>query len=136
MTIFFTLYEDLLVGIAAGMLLKIIIHVFHGAPISSFFKAPTQVSFEGNEYLVEINKAAVFTNYLGIKRKLDEIPSGFNVTIDLQVTRLVDHSVMENLHHFQHGYEHDGGKVTIIGLEDTSLFLHIHWLLEKGKRSF
>jgi MFS superfamily sulfate permease-like transporter len=115
-TIFFTLFEDLLVGIAAGVVLKMVIHLINGTPISSFFKAPTEVSFEGNEYLVEIDKSAIFTNYLGIKRKLDAIPPSFNVTIDLKNTKLVDHSVMENLHNFQHDYENNGGKVTIIGL--------------------
>lgn len=118
-TIFFTMYEDLLVGIAAGIVLKMIIHLINGTPISSFFKAPTVVSFEGDQYLVEINKAAVFTNFLGIKRKLEEIPSGFNITIDLKNTKLVDHSVMESLHHFQHDYENvDNGTVKIIGLEN------------------
>ena len=32
-TIFFTMYEDLLVGIAAGIVLKMIIHVINGTPI-------------------------------------------------------------------------------------------------------
>lgn len=118
-TIFFTLFEDLLVGIAAGIILKMIIHLFNGTPLSSFFKAPTLVSFEGNNYLVEIDKAAIFTNYLGVKRKLEAIPPGFNVTIDLKKTKLVDHSVMENLEHFKHDYEsNDNSLVTIIGLEN------------------
>lgn len=117
-TIFFTIFEDLLIGIGAGILLKVIIHLINGTPISSFFKAPTIVSFEGNNYLIEINKAAIFSNFLGIKRKLEEIPAGFNVTIDLKGTKLVDHSVMENLHLFQHEYEDNGGTVKIIGLEN------------------
>ena len=118
-TIFFTLFEDLLVGIAAGIVLKMIIHLINGTPISSFFKAPTEVSFEGNEYYVRISKAAIFTNFLGIKRKLEEIPSGFNITIDLGETKLVDHSVMENLEHFKHDYEaYDNSSVKIVGLEN------------------
>ena len=117
-TIFFTLFEDLLVGIAAGIVLKVVMHVLNGTPISSFFKAPTLVSFTGNRYLVEIDKAAIFSNYLGIKRKLEEIPVGFDVTIDLKNTKLVDHSVMENLHHFQIDYEREGGTVHIVGLEN------------------
>jgi len=117
-TIFFTMFEDLLVGIAAGIVLKMIIHIVNGTPVSSFFKAPTVVSFEGNEYLVEIDKAAVFTNYLGVKRKLEEIPTGFNVTINLKKTKFVDHSVMESLHLFKNEYESvDGGTVKIKGLE-------------------
>jgi MFS superfamily sulfate permease-like transporter len=117
-TIVFTIFEDLLIGIAAGILLKMILHVINGTPISSFFKAPTVVSFDKNDYFVEIDKAAIFSNFLGIKRKLEEIPAGFNVTIDLKNTKLVDHSVMENLHHFQHEYEEKGGHVKIIGLEN------------------
>ncbi len=117
-TITFTLVEDLLVGIAAGVVLKMILHLINGTPISSFFKAPTQVSFNNNQYLIEIDKAAIFSNYLGIKRKLEEIPAGFQVTIDLKNTKLVDHSVMENLHHFEHEYTENGGTVQIIGLEN------------------
>lgn len=131
-TIFFTLFEDLLVGIAAGIILKIIIHVVNGAPISSLFKAPTSVSFEGNKYLVEIDKAAVFTNYLGIKSKLDAIPAGFDVTIDMKGTKLVDHSVMENLHHFEHDYVANGGTVSIIGL-DTHKAVSDHPLAARKK---
>lgn len=116
-TIVFTLVEDLLVGIAAGVVLKMILHLAMGTPISSFFKAPTQVSFNDNHYLVEIDKAAIFSNYLGIKRKLEEIPAGFQVTIDMKNTKLVDHSVMENLHRFQQDYEDNGGTVKLIGLE-------------------
>lgn len=116
-TIFFTLFEDLLVGIAAGILLKVNFHLVNGVPISSFFKAPTLVSFSGNRYLVEVDKAAIFSNYLGIKRKLEEIPPGFEIIIDLKKTKLVDHSVMENLHYFQIDYERLGGTVKIIGLE-------------------
>ncbi|WP_259014791.1 SulP family inorganic anion transporter [Emticicia fluvialis] len=120
-TIFFTLFEDLLVGIAAGIAVEIINHIISGgAPVRSLFKAPVQVSFTEDTYVVEIDKSAVFTNYLGIKSKLDAIPPGFKVFIDLKNTQLIDHSVMENLEHFQHDYENlgDGGSVEIIGIAD------------------
>jgi MFS superfamily sulfate permease-like transporter len=124
-TIIVTLAEDLLLGIAAGMLLKIIFHLINGAPLKALFRAPTLISFEGDNYLVEIDKAAIFTNYIRIKSRLESIPPGFNVTIDLKNTRLTDHSVMENLEHFKHDYESTGGKVTIVGLEDhTPLSQH------------
>lgn len=116
-TIIFTLYQDLLVGIAAGIAVKMTIHLFNGTPITSFFKAPTKVSFSGNKYLVEIDKSAIFSNYLGIKRKLDSIPIGFDVTIDLSKTQLVDDSVMENLYNFEEEFKSTGGTVSIIGLD-------------------
>ncbi|MEN9386099.1 MAG: hypothetical protein RLZZ185_840 [Bacteroidota bacterium] len=116
-TIVFTLMEDLLVGIAAGIVTEIIINIYNGKPLRVIFSTPTEVSFTDDTYLVEISNAAVFSNYLGIKRKLEAIPSEFNVIIDLSKTTLVDHSVMENLEHFKHDYEQDGGTVTIIGLD-------------------
>ncbi len=116
-TVIFTLATDLLVGIAAGILTEIIINVLHGKPLSVIFKAPTEVSFTEDKYLIKISKAAVFTNFLGIKRKLEAIPPGFDVEIDLENTLVVDHSVMENLHHFQHDYEANGGRVVIVGLD-------------------
>ena len=117
-TIFFTLYEDLLVGIMVGMLLKILLHLYHGAPLMSIFKAPTIVSFNDKNYLVEIDKAAVFSNYLGIQSKLAAIPTGMNITIDLKNTKLVDHSVMKNLKEYKTKYELADGTVNIIGLDN------------------
>jgi MFS superfamily sulfate permease-like transporter len=119
-TIVFTLVHDLLVGIAAGIFMEIIINLLNGKPLKSIFKAPTEVSFTDTEYLVEISDAAVFSNFLGIKRKLEAIPPSFNVTIDLSKTHLVDHSVMENFEHFKQEYEQQGGKVKIIGLDNHS----------------
>lgn len=117
-TIFMTLSTDLLVGIAAGMFTEIIINILNGKPLSVIFKTPTEVSFTEDKYSVKISKAAVFTNFMGIKRKLEAIPPGFGVEINLENTLLVDHSVMENLHHFKHDYEAAGGKVSIVGLEE------------------
>jgi len=96
----------------------LIFSLIHGAPLSSFFKAPTLVSFEGDKYLVVIDKAARFTNLLGINSKLAAIPLGFDVTIDLSRTKLVDHAVMESLRHFVHDYEAGDGTAKIVGLEE------------------
>lgn len=117
-TIFFTLFEDLLVGIAAGMLVEIIIHLFNGAPLANLFKSPVEVSFVDDQYLIQIDKSALFTNYLGLKAKLDAIPIEMHVTIDFSKTTLVDHSVMENIEHFVSDYSKSKGTVEITGLED------------------
>lgn len=132
-TIFFTLFEDLLVGIAAGIILEIIIYIFSGASLSSIFKAPTQVSFEGNNYLIEIDKSALFTNYLGIKRKLEQVPPGFNLSIDLMNTKIVDYSVMKNLYLFKDDYERTGGHVSIVGIDDHQPFSNDKLAVRKKK---
>lgn len=117
-TVIVTLAEDLLLGIGAGVLLKIIIHLANGAPISSLFKAPSSISFNENEYIVTIEKAALFSNFLGLKSRIQAIPYGKTVTIDLNNTKLIDHSVMESLYEFKMDYEANHGIVNIIGLEN------------------
>ncbi len=117
-TIFFTLFEDLLIGIAAGILLKLIFHLGRGASLKSLFKANADVIINDNDCDIYINDAALFSNYLGIKKKLDSIPDGLNVKVDLTNTKLVDHSVMESLNHFKHDYEIRGGTFNIFGLDE------------------
>ncbi len=125
-TIFFTLFEDLLVGIAAGILVKILIHLYNGASLKSLFSSQASVSFDGGTYLVEVEESALFSNFLGLKSRLEAIPAGMKVVIDFSKTRLVDHSVLENLSFFEKRYTGQGGKLEIIGLENhTPLSNHV-----------
>lgn len=117
-TIIVTLIEDLLLGILAGMILKIISHLANGMPFNSIFKTPVQVSFNENHYLITVEKSAMFTNWLGIKNKLDTIPKCMQVSIDLSNTKLVDHSVMEYLHRFKADDVKYGGSVSIVGIHN------------------
>lgn len=119
-TIFFTLFEDLLIGIAAGMLLKAMIHIFRGASLKSLFRAGVTVDETDDEVSVHFGDAAIFTNYLGIKEALDKIPAGKKVQFEFAKTVVIDHSVLENLHHFEADYTRAGGKVEFIGLEELT----------------
>lgn len=133
-TILVTLTVDLLAGIAAGIITEILVNLFNGKQLSALFKAPTEVSFTQDAYLVEISDAAVFSNFLGIKRKLEAIPPSFPVTIDLSKTKLVDHSVMENLEQFKHDYEREGGTVKIVGLQEHEAVSDHKSAAQKRKR--
>jgi MFS superfamily sulfate permease-like transporter len=116
-TIFFTLFEDLLVGIAAGIVLKLIIHLFNGAKFKSLFKATIRVVDEEFGPRLIIEQCAVFSNWLGLKKILDALPQKEIVSIDFSELKLVDHSVIENLHLFKDDYESLGGKVQFYGLD-------------------
>lgn len=116
-TILLTLFQDLLAGISAGILLKIVFHVFNGAPLKSLFSVAASVSFNQKNYLIEVEEVAAFTNFLGIKSRLKAIPAGMNITIDFSKSVFVDHSVMENIDAFCNDYRLRGGTIQIIGLE-------------------
>jgi len=118
-TIIFTLATDLLVGIAAGILVKIIIHLINGVPFKSLFKPFLNVEIIDNEhYVIDVEHSAIFSNYIGLKKQLDAMPRNKQITIDFTNAKLVDHSVMENIHDMADKYNQDGGNFIIKGLHN------------------
>ena len=116
-TIVATLATDLLIGVGVGILLKIIIELSAGVPLRHVFKPKADLVFEDNQYTLRIRKAATFSNYLSLKKLLDKVPGGSQLNIYLEDMKYIDHTVLENLHHFQTDFEHAGGHLKLIGLE-------------------
>jgi MFS superfamily sulfate permease-like transporter len=118
-TIIATLAADLLIGIGVGIALKIAFHLRHGCPLGGLFRADVEVVPEGDRLAVVIVKrAAVFTNWLGLRAKILAAAEGRDeVVIDLSRTRFVDHSVMEKLHQLQEEFAHAGKRLSLLGLE-------------------
>ncbi len=116
-TIIVTLAEDLLVGIAAGIALKIIFHLVAGVPVKNLFQTGFDIERTEHETIFKSRTCAVFSNYMGFKRQIENVPSGGKITVDFSEAKVVDHTFMEQLSHFKHDYESEGGKVKLIGLE-------------------
>lgn len=116
-TIVITLAEDLLLGIAAGILVKFIFHLWNGAPLKTLFKAQYKIHRSGNETVVEMGGSAVFSNLIEYKKMLTALPGGSKVSIDLSKTLLVDHSFSAFIDHFVKEYNGRGGEMRLVGLE-------------------
>src|SRR5262249_50734321 len=117
-TIVATLATDLLIGVTIGIITKFLLHIYHGVPVSSLFKAPVTVEQKDAQYLVSVGDAAIFSNYISIKSKLDKIPKDKIITIDLSGTKLVDHTVMDRLHQYAEDRKRAGGELVLVGLDD------------------
>lgn len=119
-TIVVTLATDLLIGIAAGIGLKFVSHLWHGAPILGMFKADIDVVHEGDATsVVVVKNAAVFSNWLGLRAAIVRAADDRDtVVLDLSRTRLVDHSTMEKLHELETEFDERGKSLTLIGLDD------------------
>jgi MFS superfamily sulfate permease-like transporter len=109
----------LLIGIAAGIIVKIIIHLVNGVPLKSIFKPFLTIITEDDEnYLIDVEHSAIFSNYIGLKKQLDALPRGKKITVDFTKSSLVDHTVMEHIHEMEEKYNHEGGTFIIIGLNN------------------
>lgn len=120
LTIVVTLLEDLLLGIAAGILLKFIFHLFNGATFSSLFKPKFTQQIDGNKILIKVNESAIFSNLIGYKNVLNKLPKDASITMDFSNSKLVDHSFMHFIHHFEIEFNLNGGQFKIVGLDEHS----------------
>tara|TARA_R110002049_G_scaffold2750_4_gene21907 strand:+ start:50769 stop:52751 length:1983 start_codon:yes stop_codon:yes gene_type:complete len=119
-TLVVVLATDLLIGVAAGIGLKMLIHVANGVPLRSLFKPYIEVQ-EVDEHTSRIvaHESAVFSNWIPFRRQIEQI--GFiqkrNLIIDVSETQLVDHTVMEKLDEMQRDFEQEGLTFQVQGLD-------------------
>lgn len=117
-TIVVTVATDLLVGVFVGILVKIILHWTGGMPIRNIFRPQIDTFQQGDALVLKVGHAAVFSNYLTIKRHLTTIPTSTKkVIVDLSTTRIVDHTVMEKLHELEGEWGRAGRQLIVTGLE-------------------
>jgi MFS superfamily sulfate permease-like transporter len=119
-TLIVTLATDLLIGVAAGIGMKFLIHLINGVPIKSFFKAYLDIEPVSDDTVkIRASESAVFSNWIPFKRQIEYIGlvQRKNLVIDLSDAKLIDHTVMEKLHETQSDMRAEGLKFEIIGLE-------------------
>ena len=122
-TVVATLATDLLIGIGVGIATEFVLHLYHGLPLRTAFRPDADVELsDGGSYVVVVRRAAVFSNWLGLKKVLDALDSERDVVVDLAATRLVDHTVMEKLHERERGYAARGRRFEVAGLHDHRPF--------------
>lgn len=119
-TLVVTLATDLLVGVAAGIGMKFLIHLANGVPIKSFFKAYLDIEpISEDTVKIRASESAVFSNWIPFKRQIEHIGlvQRKNLVIDVSDAKLIDHTVMEKLHETQADMLAEGLNFQIIGLE-------------------
>lgn len=98
-TFLVTLSTDLLVGVAAGLTLKLALHMWRGASPLGMLRSPVAVDRRGDALWVTVAGPAVFTNLLQVKRVLGSLdPDVREVVLDLTEADLVDHTFLEKVH--------------------------------------
>lgn len=118
-TLMVTLATDLLIGIGAGIAAKIIMHIARGAPIRALFRAKVEVDADTNPAatIVKVHDAAIFSNWLALKKLLTGLDRERDVIVDLSSTRLVDHTVMTKFEELRGDIEANGHQLRLIGLD-------------------
>lgn len=117
-TIIGVLATDLLIGVSIGILTKFAIHILRGVQLNNLFKIHFVIERKSpDSFEVVIVGAAIFSNFMSLKMALANLEQGKTVVFQLNNTYMLDHTVMEFFHDFQHDYELLGGKCMFRGME-------------------
>lgn len=116
-TIIGVLATDLLMGIVIGIIVKALIHLINGAPPLSLFRLRAAVGDGPAGPTVSVRDSAVFSTWIGLRKRLVSLQGEPAVTLDLSATRLVDHTVMERLSEVAAEFEESGSRLEVRGLE-------------------
>jgi MFS superfamily sulfate permease-like transporter len=126
-TIVSVLATDLLIGVAIGIIVKLLLHFGRGLKPGNLFSMAYHVKqTEANTYHIKVSGSAVFSNIISLKSLLAEFPTQKKVYFDLSEADLIDHTVMEFIHHFSEEYKHGGGQCEIVGLDDHHAYSNHH----------
>ncbi len=122
-TLVFTLYTNLILGVFFGILATFLIHVIINKNLFLFTRnvlKPNVLMYEeeatGN-YYISVKNFCSFLNINKLKNKLNQIPLEKHVIIDFSLCRFVDHTVMEELSDYNENIKRQGGSLEIIGLD-------------------
>jgi MFS superfamily sulfate permease-like transporter len=137
-TIIVTLMTDLLIGIGTGIIAKLFVQYLNGVPFKAFFKSFYKIDQDAaGNYTIKIEHSAVFSNYMGLKKKLESLDNGKKIIIDFSDALFVDHSVMSHLSDFRERYVALGGEIEFVGFEEHYAFSpHPHATLKKIKHRY
>lgn len=97
-TLLVTLATDLLVGVGAGLALKILLHWLRGVPPWKLIRTTVDRSETSQELRLRLQGAAGFPSLLKVRDQLVGVGTGVErVVIDLSDVRLVDHTFLRGV---------------------------------------
>ncbi|TNE84547.1 MAG: SulP family inorganic anion transporter [Deltaproteobacteria bacterium] len=115
-TFLVTLATDLLVGVAAGLVLKLALHVARGASPVAMLKSPVEIAREAERLRIVVHGPAVFTNLLSVRRALHDVDESVTVVeLDVSDATIVDHTFLEKVHLAADEWPH--AKLEVVGLD-------------------
>lgn len=109
---------DLLVGVALGIVTKVLIELALGARVRDLLSLRVETRRDGETVRLLLQSSATFTNYLGLESRIRAAAAGATaVVVDLAAAPLVDHTTLERLHDLGAELREEGKSLQLVGLE-------------------
>jgi len=124
-TIIGVLATDLLIGVAIGIVAKILVELVNGVRFADFLRMPvTLQTVSDDKVLIHLQGSAVFSNWIMLKMKLDKLNNYKEVVVVCTSCYLIDHTVMARLLEMQKDLAVQERSLTWIGLDTMRKLSH------------
>jgi MFS superfamily sulfate permease-like transporter len=117
-TVVVTLSTDLLIGIAAGLFLKLLLHRRAGTSIRNLFCPHSELDFSEETPRMMILKSVVFSNGLWLRKRLNELGDHQTLIIDFSHCHFIDHTVFKKIHEMAEDWKRENRELILEGLDD------------------
>ncbi|MEP4534628.1 MAG: SulP family inorganic anion transporter [Cyclobacteriaceae bacterium] len=115
-TLVMVLATDLIIGIGAGILMKLILHLIQGAPLKYLFRSKLNYleHHEKEEIgIINLHHSAIFSNYLSLKKEIESHYDKGHLILDFKNVNLIDHTFRTHLHELKAEWEKEGKKLEL-----------------------
>ena len=118
-TIIAVLETDLLKGIGIGIALNIVLHLFRGVSMISFFRLNAEIEEESDQSIkIILRDSIIFSTWLSLRKRIyHAYKLNKRVTIDFSETVLVDSHVQSKLDEWVKEFDIKGLELSISGLD-------------------
>lgn len=97
-TFIVTLASDLLIGVAAGIFLKLFFHWMRGNSLKSLFSPLISTEKRGDQTVIEIEGPLTFVSYLKLKKTVEKLSKeNKHIIISFRTVTYLDHTVMKKI---------------------------------------
>lgn len=100
-TFVLTVGVDLLAGVAAGIAVELVFNLSRGANWKHLFRVAVEERQESEQRVLRVTSALVFSNFLGLKKRLEAQGGKSSLLLDLSAAPIVDHTALDHLHRLQ-----------------------------------
>ncbi len=115
-TLMVTLATDLLMGVIAGLIFKLVIHLIRGVKPQNLISIYSTVERSNEKATIVVTGPVIFSNFLSLQKQVNGLlPEVQKVSIDLSRATLVDHTAISCL--FSLREELGADKVEFFGLD-------------------
>jgi len=114
-TLITVLATDLIIGVLAGIVMQVIIHVYYGAPLKYLFKSrfDYKTTIDKDEAVIYLHHSAIFSNYISLKSEIEKHRDLGHLRIDFSHCNIIDHTFRTHLHELKDEWEKQGKQLIL-----------------------